>query len=324
MGEFLETYVLSYQVLAAVGIVATFVAALVLCFVCRQNWTRQIPIMLVSLVGMIIGAKLFGMLSYWTYLAEQGRTVTLEILLYDSGIVFYGGLLGYLGSITLLFRFLLKKRRLGLDIVAVTTPLFHAFARVGCYFARAEVNGESVRRPCCYGVVMDNAFCANFWESRLPVQLIEAVFNLLLFAGLLWVLLKARRRGRHGGLLQIYLFSYAVFRFFIEFFRGDAVRGGFGMLSFSQAVSLLILFALLIRNILLRTRRISPLPVDPYDPDVARFDLFCREELFDLDETEPSTFTETDSMDEAADDRERPEGLRVLRETAGCDAQAKE
>lgn len=307
MGEFLETYVLSYQVLAAVGIVATFLAALVLCFVCRQNWTRQIPIMLGSLVGMIVGAKLFGMLSYWTYLAEQGRTVTLEILLYDSGIVFYGGLLGYLGSIALLFRFLLKKRRLGLDIVAVTTPLFHAFARVGCYFARAEVNGESVRRPCCYGIVMDNAFCAKFWESRLPVQLIEAGFNLLLFAGLLWALLRARREERHGGLLQIYLFAYAVFRFFIEFFRGDAVRGGFGVLSFSQAVSLAILAGLLIYNILLRIRWIAPLPADPYDPDVARFDLFCREELFDFDGTEEPTDADTDGTDKAAETDKDPE-----------------
>lgn len=307
MGEFLETYVLSYQVLAAVGIVATFLAALVLCFVCRQNWTRQIPIMLGSLVGMIVGAKLFGMLSYWTYLAEQGRTVTLEILLYDSGIVFYGGLLGYLGSIALLFRFLLKKRRLGLDIVAVTTPLFHAFARVGCYFARAEVNGKSVHRPCCYGIVMDNAFCAKFWESRLPVQLIEAGFNLLLFAGLLWALLRARREERHGGLLQIYLFAYAMFRFFIEFFRGDAVRGGFGVLSFSQAVSLAILAGLLIYNILLRIRWIAPLPADPYDPDVARFDLFCREELFDFDGTEEPTDADTDGTDKAAETDKDPE-----------------
>ena len=44
----------------------------------------------------------------------------------------------------------------------------------------------------------------------------------------------------------LYLMCYAVFRFFIEFFRGDKVRGGIGALSFSQIVSILILIGLAI------------------------------------------------------------------------------
>lgn len=266
----------NYQTMAATGIVVTFAVSFWLCIRLEQNWTRQIPLMLGSLVGMIAGAKLFGMLSYATYLAELGSQVTLDEVVFSSGIVFYGGLLGYLGTFWLLSRFLLKKRRLGFDILAVTTPLFHGFARIGCYVAQREIDGVMTHRPCCYGIVMDNAFCAHFFESRLPVQLIEAAFNFLLFFALLSVLLTERDTRRRGNLLPFYLTLYAAFRFVIEGFRGDAVRGGFGTLSFSQGVSLVIVLGMFLYCILARLDKLKPLPLDPYDPDVERFRLFSR------------------------------------------------
>lgn len=274
----------NYQTMAALGIVATFAVSFWLCIRLEQNWTRQIPIMLVSLAGMILGAKLFGILSYATYLSGVGQEITLDKLVYSSGIVFYGGLLGYLGTYALLSKFFLKKRKLGLDIVAVTTPLFHGFARIGCYVAQREVDGVRMHRPCCYGIVMDNAFCSHFFESRLPVQLFESAFNFLLFFGLLWLLLHNREERRRGKLLPFYLTLYATFRFCIESFRGDLVRGAIGTLSFSQVVSLAILLGVFVYCILVRTGAVKPLPNDPIDPDVERFRLFVRE---DASEEEP-------------------------------------
>ena len=55
--------------------------------------------------------------------------------------------------------------------------------------------------------------------------------------------------------MRLYLFAYASFRFLIEFWRDDAVRGGFGPLSFSQWVSLCILMGLIVRACILRYRR---------------------------------------------------------------------
>ena len=69
-------------------------------------------------------------------------------------------------------------------------------------------------------------------------------------------------------LILLYLIAYGVFRFIIEFFRGDDVRGGFGPLSFSQVVSLLILLGVAVFLILKKTGVLKPLPVDPYDPGV--------------------------------------------------------
>jgi hypothetical protein len=46
------------------------------------------------------------------------------------------------------------------------------------------------------------------------------------------------------------------------------VRGGFGPLSFSQVVSILIVVWLIVFLILRKVGVIKPLPVDPYDPGV--------------------------------------------------------
>lgn len=271
---FFTEHVLTYGTMAALGVVAAFVCALLLCFRLRQNWVRQVPLMLLSLVGMGVGAKLFGMISYESYLRSVGAEISLSILFHNSGIVFYGGLLGYFGMLALLFWKLLKKKRLAWDIVAVSTPLFHAVARIGCYFGHSVVDGELVWQPCCYGMQMDNAFCRLFWDSRLPTQLIESAFNFALFGVLLALLLRNRREERRGNLIHLYLIAYAAFRFVIEFFRGDAERGGYGGLAFSQVVSLCILFGVALVLILRQKGVIPRAPLDPDDPEIEKYALF--------------------------------------------------
>ena len=160
----------------------------------------------------------------------------------DSGIVFYGGMLFFLLAVDLgIRRFVLYKRASSWGLTALIIPLFHGFARIGCYFGR-----------CCYGIVADGAFCSHFFEHRLPVQLIESGFNFLLFVALL--LLFYYRKQSRGKLVRVYLWAYAAFRFVVEFFRADAVRGGFGSLSFSQWVSVCVLLGLIVR-VILRHRR---------------------------------------------------------------------
>jgi phosphatidylglycerol:prolipoprotein diacylglycerol transferase len=301
--QFLWEHVATYSVMAAIGIIAVFVCALILCMKRDQNWVRQLFIMIASLAGLLLGAKLFGMISYATHLYERGESLAfsfdfLKRLFNNSGIVFYGGLLGYFLTFWVLSKYLLPRKRLGRDIVAVTVPLFHGFARIGCYLGRDYNDfGEIVWHPCCYGVKMENsAFCSHFWDSRLPVQLIESAFNFLLFAVLLILFLRETKDERRGRMIFLYMPAYAVFRFIIEFFRGDAVRGGFGPLSFSQVVSLLILLWLIVFMILRKTGVIKPLPIDPYDPGV---------DLYRLGKPkaphEPIVFYEGDDVEEKED-----------------------
>ena len=75
--------------------------------------------------------------------------------------------------------------------------------------------------------------------TRVPVQLYEAAFNLALFA-LLFIL--ERKGALKGRLLALYLLTYPVGRFILEFWRGDEYRGYVFGLSTSQFISI-ILFA---------------------------------------------------------------------------------
>lgn len=73
---------------------------------------------------------------------------------------------------------------------------------------------------------------------RVPVQLIEAGFNFILFLVLYFYVKKKPRSGRALG---IYVIAYSIARFSLEFLRGDVYRGGFLWLSTSQWISLLMI-----------------------------------------------------------------------------------
>ncbi len=234
-------YIISYGGMATVGLLAAAGCAVAVGVREKLDWPVLFPIFSLSLLPLYLGAKLFGVISLWSYRLQAGLPYDLAGLFQDSGIVFYGGMLFFLLSVDLCIRrFVLYKRASSWGLAALVVPLFHGFARIGCYFGR-----------CCYGIEMDGAFFARFFEHRLPVQLIESGFNFLLFVALLLFYYRKKSRGK---LVRVYLWAYAAFRFLIEFFRADAVRGGFGPLSFSQWVSVCILLGLIVR-VYLRHRR---------------------------------------------------------------------
>ena len=236
-------FIVSYGGMATVGLLSAAGCAVALAVHEKLDWPVLFPIWSLSLLPLYLGAKLFGVVSLGTYRLGLGLPFDLPLLIEDSGIVFYGGMLFFLLFAGLAIRrFVLYKRASSWGITALIVPLFHGFARIGCYFGR-----------CCYGIVMDGALFSHFFEHRLPVQLIESGFNFLLFIALL-LLFYYRKRTR-GKLVRVYLWSYATFRFLIEYLRDDAVRGGFGPFSFSQWVSVCILVGLTVRAILRHRRQ---------------------------------------------------------------------
>ncbi|NUM87830.1 MAG: prolipoprotein diacylglyceryl transferase [Bdellovibrionales bacterium] len=113
-------------------------------------------------------------------------------------------------------------------VAPLCITIAHAFGRLGCFFA-----------GCCYGKPTDSFFGVRFpnmLHRVYPTQLFESLFLFLLF-GVLYYLVFERRSYQA---FAIYLFSYGVFRFGIEFIRGDH-RGVFvGSLSPSQTLSLVM------------------------------------------------------------------------------------
>ena len=181
------------------------------------------------------GAKALQIIGHIIRGATQPGFWTLETwaAMLSGGGVFYGGLIGGLAAA---FIYIRKYKLDPWDVTDILVPsvlLFHAFGRMGCFFA-----GCCHGRPADWGIVFERslACCAN-GVSLIPVQLFEAGFNLLVMTALLAI---RPERKYPGILLPLYLILYAVGRFALEFFRGDAGRG-IVLLSTSQWISVLIL-----------------------------------------------------------------------------------
>ena len=152
------------------------------------------------------------------------------------GITYSGGLLGAIISYCIAYYFIMRYERhemfFFLDIVVIGLALAHGFGRIGCFCG-----------GCCYGKEVDpNTFLSVYypindsrtvWAWVLPTQLYEAAF-LFLFSGALFFIKKNRSAW--------YIIGYNVFRFFLEYLRGDD-RGAspFGALSPSQFLSIVML-----------------------------------------------------------------------------------
>ncbi len=190
-------------------------------------------------IGCLIGAKLLylivGVDRYW--FPDESFSYNMKywtLLLTSGGLVFYGGLIGAaLGAVRYCVHFGVPLKE-SVDTVIPAVPLFHAFGRIGCFMA-----------GCCYGIEYHGAFSVTFSNSiaapngvpLLPVQLIEAAGDILLTVLLTVLFLK---NAKNISLPGTYLICYAVMRFILEFFRGDAVRGIMLGLSTSQWISVII------------------------------------------------------------------------------------
>jgi phosphatidylglycerol:prolipoprotein diacylglycerol transferase len=217
---------------------AVFASSVFMLLLLKYHYSvsRYTKIFFLSAAGLLAGAKLFGILTGFYGALANKEAIAINTFL-NTGIVFYGGLTGFLVSFFLICRIWNKKIDYGVvDIVAVCIPLFHFWGRLGCFFA-----------GCCYGVENHSAFSVLYTNhtedgivtaSRFPVQLIEAVLNLIFSVVLMILLFRQKLKER---LLIAYLFIYATMRIVLELFRGDLIRGVWNGVSFSQVVSAVII-----------------------------------------------------------------------------------
>lgn len=249
----------TYGICAAVGFLCMLLCVALLARRRDMNPDLMVVMALVCFAGVAVGAVLlYGITNipamvqivvdwragvYGTFGAFAAALVSCF-----SGFVFYGGLIGGLTVCCVYAR----RRRWNvpevLDVFAVAVPLFHAFGRIGCFLG-----------GCCYGVEADWGFvytdapvASSNGVPRVPVQLIEAACNAVLFAVLLGLFLKGRMR---GGLVGVYGLAYAVVRFVDEFWRGDEYRGIWGPFSTSQWISIAVAVAAVCYLVALRRKR---------------------------------------------------------------------
>ena len=226
-------------------------AVLISCIRARRrnrDVDRLLTIALAAIVCGIIGAKvLYFIVTYsWDEIVESVKANSVSFLL-DGGLVFYGGLIGGVAGAFIGAAFTRCRLSDYSDSVVPSLPLAHAIGRMGCFCA-----------GCCYGKVTESWIGVCFPSSVtglaanvrvIPTQLIESGLNLLLFIALL-IYTRKERRGFTS--LFVYLIAYGVERFFLEYLRGDEIRGIFGLFSTSQWISIALIVisvtALIITN----------------------------------------------------------------------------
>jgi len=212
-----------------------------------------------AIIAGLIGAKVLLLVVEWPYYSHNPREM---LSLFQSGGVFYGGLLG---AIPVAFWYARRHNLDGwrtADVLAPGVVVGQAVGRIGCFMA-----------GCCYGKPADVPWAVTFRDLYAnrnvgtpldtplhPTQLYESAACFLILAFLLWM---APRKRFHGQVVLAYVFLYAVARFVIEIFRGDTVRGFVlgGRLSTSQFIALLmIVAAALVLPYLMRRKHVAPAP----------------------------------------------------------------
>lgn len=157
---------------------------------------------------------------------------------YLGGMLYYGGFIGAVAGLLIHCHFSkYVKLKDVIDEFAAAVPLFHGFARIGCFFA-----------GCCYGIewswgfiVYDNTINpAINGVVRFPVQLFESACNFLIFLALFILYKKGKFKYR---LLFVYMLIYPVCRFILDFFRGDGAGGYIFGMTTSQFISILVFAA---------------------------------------------------------------------------------
>ena len=186
-------------------------------------------------LSSLIGSKLLHILVNLSQFIEDPLSIIKH---FGGGFVFYGGFLA-----AIIFVIIMNNRyKIGIfrlfDIYIPSVALGLGLTRIGCFLS-----------GCCFGIPTNSPLGVVFPEGSFayrqygecvavhPTQLYSSATGFLLFVILL-VFLRWHGKHFHGQLFSLFLLLYPIFRFFVEFIRGDAGRGMFLGLYTSQIISI--------------------------------------------------------------------------------------
>lgn len=215
-----------YQIFFMLGLIAAIVVFTV------YTTKKKMPANVQSFYqNLTIIAMIAGYLSAFVFQAIYNfiDTGVFEFV----GITFYGGLIGGAAAFLIGYKYFAKaeyKKYFPMVVEAApcSITIGHALGRIGCFCA-----------GCCHGITTDSWLGMNFpgIGKVYPTQLFESVFLFILFAVLTYLYFKDYKIN-----MALYLIAYGIFRFLIEFIRGDE-RGQFiiPFLSPSQTIALFLI-----------------------------------------------------------------------------------
>ncbi len=168
--------------------------------------------------------------SFYNFLEDPSAGFVL-----GENITFLGGLIG--GAACFLLVYLIFRNKYEnklidvLTIIPIGITAAHGFGRVGCFFA-----------GCCHGIPTDSIFGVQFPKfgyKVFPTQIYEALF-LFILCGVM-CLLFIKKKYQYN--MSLYMLCYGIFRFFLEYLRGDDRGSLIPGLTPSQFLSVLMVIA---------------------------------------------------------------------------------
>lgn len=243
--EFIGIKIYLYGFMISAGIIIANIMVYIIFKINKLKFEDFIILESYAFFGGFTGAKILYIIVSFD-LIDWNNIFKLSYFnqLMSGGFVFYGGLVG--GGIFIFLAGKIHKIKVMfyLKQCIFILPLIHGFGRIGCSMA-----------GCCYGIPYDGIFAVTFPEnsfavsgiSLFPIQLVEAIMLLLIFAIILFLQLKIK----YEYTIESYLISYSIIRFILENYRYDIHRGIFFGLSTSQWISIgifLLAIAILIKN----------------------------------------------------------------------------
>ena len=217
-----------YSIFIAIGILACLLFTIFAMKKCGYSSSARDTIIIIGIFAIMFGlgfALLFQ--AFYDFIADPSKGFKI-----NGGMTFIGGLIGgvisFLG-IYFLYVYVINPRLKEksffksdmnkgvwylLRIAPISITIAHAFGRIGCSFA-----------GCCYGHITNEWY--GIWNDYLsaktvPVQLFEAAFLFIISAIMIVLLFKFNFKYN----MSLYLVGYGIWRFIIEFFRGDVTERG--------------------------------------------------------------------------------------------------
>ena len=223
--------VYAYGLCMAVGIIACFAFLMFTMKIKKFNEASSDAVILIGIFGTgfgLLSAMLFqGMYHY----IATGEFTTAKMT-FIGGLI--GGVTSFLG-VWNIYMFVIRPRTNikwlkpemnatltdALPFIPIGITIAHAFGRLGCFFA-----------GCCHGKEVEwGITCAgNSYMKVIPIQLFEMSFLILL--SVIMAVLYFKFKFNYN--FALYPIAYGIWRFIIEYFRGDDRDKFVGDLSPSQ------------------------------------------------------------------------------------------
>jgi phosphatidylglycerol:prolipoprotein diacylglycerol transferase len=184
---------------------------------------------LAVLPAAIIGSRLYYVAFNWAYYSADPVRI---FALWEGGLAIHGGIIG--GALAFIvmgiyYRFGVWK---AFDITAPSLVLGQAIGRWGNFFNQEAYGYEVSPQKIPWAMFIDGAY-------RHPTFLYESIWDVLIFAFLLWY--RRRRNLVTGDVALMYIILYSAGRLVIESFRTDSLMlGGWRVAQLVSAAAIIL------------------------------------------------------------------------------------